>query len=371
MLVFLLIRIRRRFKIKLTKKKPTQKDVATHAGVSQAAVSSVLHGQGTGISAAAQARIRESARALNYVPNRMAQALKNNRSMMIACIVPDISNPFYPPMIRAVQKIVEPARYDVMALSTDGTRAAELRMIELCVDRRVAGIVGVFFQATIRDLVSAVEAEIPVIRYESAPKRGGHLPVDDYFVDNQTAASDIAAHLIALGHTNIVFLASPGGPERARIAGYSDALQACGLTPRIVSAEAYSIDGGATITQRLLNEGSRRPTAIMCADDLLACGTIRACQAAGLSLPNDMSVTGFNNLSMTDVLNPSLTTVSLGQETFGQLAGERLLDRIRGKAEGPGSATALPFSIIARTSTAPALHNDNEALDADFTARNA
>ena len=333
-------------------RKPTQKDVATHAGVSQAAVSSVLSGDAAGIRPEVQERIRDSARTLNYVPNRMAQALKTNRSMMIACIVPDLSNPFYPPLIRAVQKVVEPQGYDVIALSTDGSGAAEARMIELCIDRRVAGIVGVFFVATIRELMGALNADIPVVRYESAPKRGGPLPVDDYYVDNHQVASALTAQLIGLGHRDIVFMASPGGPERARIGGYSTALAVAGLTPRVVTAPSYSIDGGAAIAAELLAEGSGRPTAIMCADDLLACGTIRACQTSGLSLPQDMSVTGFNNLAMTDVLNPSLTTVSLGQELFGQLAGERLLARVRGDVEGPGEAVALPYAIVDRASTA-------------------
>lgn len=336
--------------MKSTSRKPTQKDVATHAGVSQAAVSSVLSGSAAGISPSVQERIRDSAKALNYVPNRMAQALKTNRSMMIACIVPDLSNPFYPPMIRAVQKVVEPEGYDVIALSTDGIGEAERHMLDLCVDRRVAGIVGVFFVTTVRDL-APVAADIPIVRYESAPKRGGPLAIDDYFVDNEQVAFDLATRLVDLGHRHIVFMASPGGPEHARIAGYKNALDRAGLTARVVTAESYSIDGGSDgVTALLQNAG--RPTAIMCADDLLACGTIRACQAAGLILPRDMSVTGFNNLSMTDVLNPSLTTVSLSQEMFGRLAGERLLARIRGSVEGPGEALSLPYSIVARASMA-------------------
>lgn len=331
-------------------RKPTQKDVATHAGVSQAAVSSVLSGNGAGISPSVQDRIRASAKALNYVPNRMAQALKTNRARMIACIVPDISNPFYPPMIRAVQKVVEPEGYDVIAFSTDGMGEAERHMLDLCVDRRVAGIVGVFFVTRASEL-AAVAADIPVVRYESAPKRGGPLAIDDYFIDNEQVAFDLAGRLVDLGHRNIVFMASPGGPEHARIAGYKAALGKAGLPVRVISAESYSIEGGAQGAAQLLAEAAR-PTAIMCADDLLACGTIRACQAAGLVLPRDMSVTGFNNLSMTDVLNPSLTTVSLSQELFGRLAGERLLARIHGTVEGPGEAHSLPYSIVARASMA-------------------
>lgn len=338
--------------MKSKKKTLTQKDVATHAGVSQTAVSSVLSGDGAGISPAVQMRIRESARTLNYVPNRMAQALKTNRSMMIACVVPDISNPFYPPLIRAVQKVVEPAGYDVIALSTDGSEEAELRMIDLCVDRRVAGIVGVFFVARVTQLVSALAADIPVVRYESAPKRGGALAIDDYYVDNHEVAFALASHLVELGHRRIAFLASPGGPERARIAGYQSSLSGAGLKSYVATVDSYSIAGGAAGALRLLDNDDFRPTAIMCADDLLACGAIKACHAAGLSLPTDMSVTGFNNLSMTDALNPSLTTVSLGQELFGQLAGERLLARIRGDVEGQGQAVSLPFSIHIRDSTA-------------------
>ncbi|WP_055046133.1 LacI family DNA-binding transcriptional regulator [Devosia sp. A16] len=338
--------------MKSSQRQPTQKDVATHAGVSQAAVSSVLSGDGVGISPAVQERIRQSAAALNYVPNRMAQALKTNRTMMIACIVPDLSNPFYPPLIRAVQKVVEPAGYDVIALSTDGLGSSERGSLNLCLDRRVAGIVGVFFVTTARELGDVLGGDIPVVRYESAPKRGGPLAIDDFYVDNQQVAFELASQLVGQGHRRIVFMASPGGPERARITGYSAALAAARLTPRVVTVDSYSIDGGAAGAARLLADGER-PSAIMCADDLLACGAIRACQSAGLVLPRDMSITGFNNLSMTDVLNPSLTTVALGQELFGQLAGERLLARIRGEVDGPGEAVALPFSIVARASTAP------------------
>ena len=285
------------------------------------------------------------------MPNRLAQALKTNRSMIIACIVPDISNPFYPPLIRAVQDAVEPAGYDVIALSSDGLGSAELRLLDLCLDRRVAGIVGVFFVATARDLTGVLEAGIPVVRYESAAKRGGPLAIDDYYVDNAQAAFTLADRLIKLGHRRITFMASPGGPEHARVSGYGAALAAAGLTANVVVSESYSIDGGAACAAGLLDTApDLRPTAIMCADDLLAFGAIRACRDAGFVLPKDMSVTGFNNLALSDVLNPPLTTVSLSQEAFGRQAGERLLARIQGKEGGPGETVSLPFSIVARGS---------------------
>ena len=351
--------------MKSIKKSATQKDVARHANVSQAAVSSVLSGNGVGISQPVQDRIRASAKALNYMPNRMAQALKTNRSMMIACIVPDISNPFYPPLIRAVQNAVEPAGYDVIALSSDGLGSAEQRLLDLCLDRRVAGIVGVFFVATARDLAGVLDAGIPVVRYESAAKRGGPLAIDDYYVDNAQAASTLADRLIDLGHQRITFMASPGGPEHARVSGYKAALTAAGLTANVVVSESYSIDGGAACAADLVDAApDLRPTAIMCADDLLAFGAIRACRAAGLVLPQDMSVTGFNNLSLSDVLNPSLTTVSLSQELFGRQAGERLLARIEGKQDGPGETVPLPFSIVARGSMVSP-HDGRAALSAN------
>ena len=160
----------------IVKRRATQRDVARLAGVSQAAVSIVLTGAGTpSISADTWQRITDAAHELGYVPNRFAQALRTNRSMTIACLVPDITNPFYPALIRGVQSVADGMNYDLITISTDGLAERERHFLDWALQGRVDGVIGVFFTLRAQDLKPLVDGGVPVVRIESSKKRGGEI----------------------------------------------------------------------------------------------------------------------------------------------------------------------------------------------------
>lgn len=331
-------------------KRATQKDVARLAGVSQATVSMVLSGGSPAIPAETWGRITEAARQLGYTPNRFAQALKTNRTMTIACIVPDITNPFYPALMRGIQSITDGLNYDVIAVNTDGTIERERHFLDWSRQGRVDGVIGVFFTLRAADFRPLVEAGVPVVRIESSKKRGGDMPIDDIFVDSYAAAHAVTEYLIARGHKRIAMIAGKGGPQGVRIEGYRQALTEAGGTPHVVLDDTFSEEGGVRATETIL-AGSYNPTAIFAANDLMAIGVMQALRERGLAIPDDMAVVGFDDISAAKLVTPSLTTVAQFQYAMGVKAAQILMERLRGSKPGAGTALEMPFSLVERGST--------------------
>lgn len=296
------------------------------------------------------ARIDAAIADLGYRPNRFAQALRTQRSMVIACIVPDLTNPFYPALVAGVQAVAGPAEYDVVAISTGGQRAAELAAISGAHQGRYDGIVGVFFALRTDDFRPLIQAGVALVRIEAAVRHGGHLAMDDLFVDNVAASRQAAEYLIGLGHRQIAMIAGQGGPQGKRVAGYQAALQARGLAPSIWLDPSFTDQGGRAATRRMLAAG-QRPTAILAANDLMAFGAMQELTAGGISVPGDVSVLGFDDIDAARLTTPQLSSVALFQDRLGSCAAERLLDRIAGRASGPGIATEMPFELRRRAST--------------------
>ena len=329
----------------------TQRDVARHAGVSQATVSMVLSGTSSpSIPTETWERVQKAVRELGYVPNRWAQALKTNRTMTIACVVPDIANPFYPSLLRGLQAVADEAGYDVITINTDGTADREQRFIQWCLEGRVDGVVGVFFTLRATEFKPLTDAEIGVVRIESKPKEGGWLPVDNLYVDNAAAAAEVTRYLLGRGYRRIARVAGIGGPQDGRRHGYESALAAAGGTPIIVADQEFTEEGGYRAARSLLSI-SDRPDAIFAVNDLMAIGTMTAAREAGLSIPGDLAVAGFDDIFTARHVTPALTTVSQFQYDLGTVAAEVLLDRLRQGAGTPGTSRSMPFRLIERAST--------------------
>ncbi len=202
----------------VTLKQPriTQREVANAAGVSQATVSMVLSGGKTAaLPAETYEKVLAAARRLGYVPNRSAQALKTNRTMTLACVVPDVANPFYPSLMRGVQSAADAAGYDVIAVNTDGSAARERRFLDWSLRGTIDGVVGVFFTLRAPDFTPLAQAGVCIVRIETSAKRGGALPIDNLFVDNVAAAGAATVYLIERGHRQIAMIAGLGGPEKS------------------------------------------------------------------------------------------------------------------------------------------------------------
>ncbi len=330
-------------------RRATQKDVARAAGLSQATVSMVLSGAAGDTPTETLERINKAIQELNYVPNRFAQALKTSRSMTIACIVPDIANPFYPSLIRGVQSVCDTLGYDVIAVNTDGSAEREQHFLEWSRQGRVDGVVGVFWNLRAKDFASLVDAGVPVVRFENSLKEGGEIALDNIFVDGRRGAYEMTQYLLAKGHRSIAMIAGRGGPQGVRVEGYKAALQEAGAEPNIVIDEDFDEIGGARSAAALLDQPSR-PSALFAANDLMAIGAMQAIRERGLSIPQDIAVAGFDDISAAKLVWPGLTTVAQYQYDMGVRAAEILMERLRGKSPTTGTAHEMPFSIIERGS---------------------
>ena len=328
----------------------TQRDIARRAGVSQATVSMVLSGTAPSISADTWERITTAARELGYTPNRFAQALKTNRTMTIACIVPDITNPFYPTLMRGIQSVTDGLNYDVLAVSTDGLPERERHFLDWSRQGRVDGVIGVFFTLRAADFKPLVDAGVPVVRIESSKKRGGEIAIDDIFVDSYAAAFAMTQYLIGRGHERIAMVAGRGGPQGVRVEGYRTALSEAGRTPYVVIDDEFSETGGMRAATTVLASGYA-PTAIFAANDLMAIGVMQALRERGIAIPDKIAVAGFDDISAARLVTPSLTTIAQFQGSMGIKAAQILMERLRGVRDGLGTALEMPFNLVQRNST--------------------
>ena len=330
----------------------TQKDVARKAGVSQATVSTVLNGGRSMVAAGTAARIDAAIAELGYRPNRFAQALRTQRAMAIACIVPDLSNPFYPALVVGAQNVATACDYDVVAINTRGEHALEAAAVAAAAHGRYDGIIGVFFQLRAVDFAPAIAVGVAVVRIEAKRKAGGSLAVDDIFVDNRSASRAVTDRLLDLGHTRIAMIAGRGGPEQVRTEGYRTALAGRGLEPSIWLDDSFNEAGGRRAARAMLGSGPA-PSAVIAANDLMAIGAMQELAASGVGIPDEVSVVGFDDILASRLVTPALTTVALNQQAIGVRAAEILIERLSGKLTGAGRAEEMPYDLRFRASIAP------------------
>lgn len=336
----------------LKKKRPTQADVARLAEVSQAMVSYVINNNAVSIPDETRHRILRAMDTLGYVPNVTARRLRSSKTFTIAGVIPDITNPFYPAFERGIQDTVNQYGYDLIMYNTDGSIERERRFLESILQGRVDGVVGVFFHLRAEDLLALIEQQIYVVRFEALPKTPGTLPLDNIYIDNIAASRMAVEYLINKGHTRIAMLTSHEGPARFREVGYREALEAhrIPLDQLLMSSGTYSEDGGYEAMSGLLRQGLR-PTAVFAANDLMAMGAMIAIREAGMSIPGNIAVMGFDDISTAKLVYPALTTVAQFQRELGQRAAEMLMERLNGGIPEAGRSIEMPFRLIERDST--------------------
>jgi LacI family transcriptional regulator len=330
--------------------RPTQKDIALAAGVSQAAVSLVLNKAETpSVPAVTRARILKVAGELGYQPNHPARMLRSARTMTFACVIPDITNPFYPGLVRGLQTVAAPAGYDVLIYDTDGRPEGEARAIDWLLQGRADGVVATFFHLRVPQLAVLARNGIPLVRLESQHKPDGPLAIDSVYIDNVEAAAAMTRFLIARGHRRIAMIQAEFGPSKRRALGYSSVMREAGLSPEFVTDSAYSEESGARAMKRLLAGKRNRPTAVFGASDVLALGAMEEARNAGLSIPGDIAIAGFDDIPVAKLLG--LTTVRQPELDLGALAAKTLIKRLLpGGLRSPGRSHELKFEIMTRSS---------------------
>jgi LacI family transcriptional regulator len=333
---------------------PTLRDVAQMAGVHPATASRALNPQTRPLVNADTARkVLRAAEAIGYQPNPIARSLKTARSSTVGLVIPDLTNPLFPPIVRGIEDVLTPVGYSAWIVNTDNDPAREETQVESLRSRQVEGLI---IATARREHPLLVRLHRMGVRMVLVNRRVDGLELPSVTADDDAGISMAVTHLAALGHTRIAHLAGPQqtstGVTRAR--AFRHAVCDLGLDDDpalIVECGYWSETEGAQALRRLLDAGTTC-TAIVAGNDLIALGCYDVFAERGMRCPDDMSVVGFNEMPFLDKMNPPLTTVSIPHYELGSEAGRMLLDTIDDPERVPRSVLLTP-SLVVRASTAP------------------
>jgi LacI family transcriptional regulator len=335
--------------------RPTQHDVARAAGVSQAVVSYVLNDvQSVTILPETRARVQAAIAELGYVPNHTARSLRSRRTFTIAAIIPDITNPYYPELIRGIQDTARDRAYDVLAFNTDGDRAREWAALDAARRNRADGLIITPFFVTVDDLVPILSGGTPItLLTELRGNVPPDLPLDATSISGADAARTVVSYLIARGHTRIGMIsgqiATP--PRESRVHGYQRALKEhhVPLEVNLIRGGDFTESGGYEAMRELLGLVPR-PTAVFAANDLMAMGALIACREAGVTVPQEIALAGFDDIPAAKLVHPPLTTLNQHAHSTGRRAAELVFSRLDGTYSGPARRERLGFDLVPRES---------------------
>ena len=336
----------------------TISDVAKRAGVSAMTVSRVINGKGY-TSADTRARVEEAVEELGYVPNALARQLRSKRTKTIALVVSDISNPFFTTIARGVEDFFVDHGFSVMYCNTDEDEAEEEQYLLMLIERQVDGILLVPASSSGDSFRLLGHHHVPVVALD---RRVAARAVDSVLCDSEAGAHALVAHLLALGHRRIAVLTGRRSVSTSidRVAGARRALGEAGLDlpDELVHWGGFNFGktnqaDGFRMAKEMLASPGDRPTAVLCANNFIAFGAIRALREAGLAVPDDISVVAFDDLPPEWVSDPFLTVAAQPAYDIGNRAATRLLDHITGTRPPSGESVILPFELIIRRSSSP------------------
>ncbi|MET8352020.1 LacI family DNA-binding transcriptional regulator [Micromonospora sp. NPDC005206] len=328
-------------------------DVAQHAEVSTTAVSKVLR-NAYGTSPAMRAKVRKAVAELGYRPSAAARGMRG-QTYTIGVMLPDIRNPFFAEILDGVTEWLSDTEYQVLLGPGCNGEAAEARVTETMIDHSMDGVI-LIAPISSRSRLQHVASTVPTV----VVGRHSHSTAYDSVADDDIAgAALVVDHLADLGHRRIAHIehleTDPARiaemPNAIRAEGYRQAMQARGLADGIdIVSTTYTQQGGYLGAQQLLAR-PRRPTAIFAGADIVAMGVLEAIAQAGLTVPGDMSVAGYDNTTFADFEPISLTSVDQAGREIGRSAARLLLDRIA-HLDKPAAHIRLSPTLVTRRSTA-------------------
>jgi LacI family transcriptional regulator len=326
----------------------TIRDVAQHAGVSLSTVSHVVNGT-RWVSDELRQRVERAMHELGFAPNTVAQSLRRNRTNTLGLVVYDIANPAFSLIASGVEAAAAERGYTIMLRQTGEDEAREATSLHLLRTRRVDGVLLQPIGTPHAALVDLVQTGPPVALLErDVPDLG--VPV--VMLDNHDAVYQATHHLLSLGHRRIALITGRRQSEArpSRLSGYVRALAEAGVTPdsALMVTAPPNARGGAEATAALLRI-EPRPTAVVAANNLVSVGALAAVREAGLAIPRDMALVGFDDFAWADTFQPRLTTISRPMDDLGRRAAATLIDRIAGKQPAE-RRTLMTGTLIVRES---------------------
>ncbi len=341
---------------------PTQKELAKLAGVSAGTVSNVINGV-PGVSEAARAKVLAAIETLHYRPNLIARSLRTNRTHTLGIVVPDITIPFFPRIIRGAESAAREAGYFLIVLDSENDHQRETAMLELLRSQRSEGtlLVAAGGHQWTADAAAALTAQSPLVCLDRLPEG---LAVDSVCVDDPRAAAMAVSHLVERGHRDIAVVTGPLTlrNEQARLRGYRTAMQHHGLHVRerlVWQAGFQPAEIDRVCQVGMLGQRGDRPTAIFATNGVTGLHTLKSLAALGLETPRDIAFVCFDELNPEELFRPGITTVVQPAFEIGSRAVQVLLRRIRSGTDGRREKVRLPAMLVVRESSSAQLSAGN------------
>ncbi len=296
-------------------------------------------------------KVMSAAEELGYRPNPLARGLKTNRSFTIGVLVPDLTNPLFPPIVRGIEDALATVGYTALLANSDNDPDKERLHFQTMKDRQVEGFIMATAERDHPLIEDAIAADVPIVLVNRTVDSSDVFAV---ITDDHKGTALAVDHLVGLDHVRIAHV---GGPERystgkARYGGYLDAMKAASLKPdrKIIRfARTFTESEGAKVFKKLLDE-RKEFTAVVAGNDLLALGCYDVLADAGLRCPEDISIVGYNDIPFLDMLQPPLTTIRIPHYEIGSRATELVIERLQNPSTEPVTVKLEP-QLVVRGST--------------------
>jgi LacI family transcriptional regulator len=328
------------------------REIAKRAKVSTATVSRTINRVPT-VDPALAKRVMKVVEDMGYYPNTAARALVSGKSRIFGLIVSEITNPFFPEIVQAFEDIAVQNHYEILLTSTVHDPKRMELAVRRMIERRVDGVAILTFgmeDALIEDLRFR---KVPLVFVDVGPQAAG---VTNIRVNYQQGIREAVSHLGNLGHKRIAFVAGPTNLKSAmaRRAAFEAAMQENGLTvdSELIVTGDHKVEGGIAAMAQLAAL-SKKPTAILCSNDMTAVGVMREAYDRGITIPRELSVIGFDDIRLAEFTTPPLTTVRMSQKQLAEYAFQALRGEVEGHGDSAnGKEVELETSLILRGSTA-------------------
>lgn len=338
-----------RHTIQTPRARVTRNDVAALAGVAPSTVSYVVNNGPRSVSVEAREQVLKAIAKLGYHPSDVARSLRTRRTFTIGLVIPDITNPYYGEMAQVVEQISFEHGYTVILAHSSHLPERELRYSQVLRSKQVDGAIFMPVTPDLEALHVLQRAGIPVVVLERSVPGYPCIQADEH-----RAGFLATRHLTELGHRRIgcLVLSGDSTSSTARAEGYRSALLEAGILPaKELTVECdYGYSAGELAAHRFL-QMSERPTAIVAHNDLMAIGAMKTFSEAGLKIPGDVSVVGFDDIAAASYVQPPLTTIACPKRQMGKAAIELLLNLMQSEERITPRVTRLPVELVVRGST--------------------
>jgi LacI family transcriptional regulator len=328
----------------------TMRHIAKRAGVSIGTVSNVINNT-TPVKDNLRRRVSEAIKQLQYHPSRLAQGFRRNKTTILGMIIPDITNPFFPAVVRGAEDIAYQNSYRLVLCNADNDPAKEIEYLRELRSYRMAGLVLIpSVMSQINALADLELGDIPVVCIDRRPS---NWEGDSVTVDNARGTEEATRHLLGMKHRDIAIITGSLDLASAvgRLQGYRAAMRDHTIDPAYIQEGRFDRLSGYEKMNALLRLRPR-PTAVVASNDLIALGALAAIREAGLHCPDDISLVGFDDLEISEFTNPPLTTVAQPGYQMGAKGVNLLLRRLKTPDEKPEALVLMPELKI-RQSVAP------------------